>query len=67
MRSSPLKIQHHEPYGPLRRAAYPAIQDQLDAIMKMAQALHDQGISLPPETMQWVDQCQRVKARYPKN
>lgn len=59
-------ILHHEPYGPLRRVKYPDVGDQLDAIMKMAQALHDQGISLPPEVMEWVDECQQVKAKYPK-
>lgn len=62
-----MKILHREAYGPLRARAYPPITDQLDAAMKMAQALHDQGMSLPPEVMEWVDQCQQVKARYPKN
>lgn len=66
IRSLRLIIQHREPCGPLRAAAYPPVGDQLDAIMKMAHALHEQGISLPPEVMEWVDRCLEVKRRFPK-
>lgn len=59
-------IRHSEPYAPLRAAAYPPIGEQLDAIMKMAHALHEQGISLPPETCEWVGRCMAVKETYPK-
>lgn len=61
-----MKILHHEPYAPLRAAAYPPIGDQLDAIVKMAKTLHEQGIGLPPEVMEWVGQCEQVKATYKK-
>lgn len=61
-----MKIQHREPYGPLRAAAYPPVGDQLDAVVKLANALHEQGISLPPEVMEWVEACMTVKRRYPK-
>src|SRR3546814_20775582 len=48
--SSPLKkIQHKEPHGPLRAAEYPPITDQIDAIFKLAKALREQGINLPPD------------------
>jgi hypothetical protein len=61
-----LKIRHSEPYAPLRARAYPAIGDQLDAIMKFACHLRDAGQPLPASVQQWVDDCQRVKQRYPK-
>ena len=59
-------INHSEPYAPLRAKAYPDIRDQLDAVFKLANALRDQGIDLPPETLDWIDRCQRVKDTYPK-
>jgi len=61
-----LKIQHSEPYAPLRAAAYPALGDQLDAVLKLAQALHQKGIELPDETRAWIEKCEEVKQRYPK-
>jgi len=61
-----MKIRHSEPYAPLRRHAYPPIGEQLDAVLKMAQALQAQGIELPDETQAWVAQCQAVKQRYAK-
>jgi len=61
-----LKIQHKEPYGPLRAAAYPKLGDQLDAVMKLARALRDQGIVLPQEVCDWVAACESVKQRYAK-
>ncbi|CAB3898441.1 hypothetical protein A7P25_08435 [Achromobacter xylosoxidans] len=61
-----MKIRHYEPYAPLRARAYPAIGDQLDAIMKFAAHLQASGQALPAEVTQWVAQCQGVKQRYPK-
>ncbi|MBR8653984.1 hypothetical protein KDH83_11785 [Achromobacter sp. Marseille-Q0513] len=61
-----MKIQHSEPYTPLRARAYPAIGDQLDAIMKFASFLHESGQELPGPVLDWVVQCQGVKQRYPK-
>lgn len=61
-----MKIQHSEPYAPLRRQAYPPIGDQLDAVMKLASSLRDQGIDLPKEVQAWIDQCELVKATYQK-
>jgi len=61
-----MKIRHIEPYAPLRRQAYPSIGEQLDAILKMAQALQQQGIALPDETQAWIAKCQAVKQRYAK-
>ena len=61
-----MKIKHSEPYASLRAQTYPAIGEQLDAIMKMAEALQSQGISLPQETQEWVSNCLAVKERYKK-
>ena len=62
-----MKIKHSEPYGPLRAMAYPKIGEQLDAVMKLAAALRDQGIELPPETAQWVERCESVKRTFKKS
>lgn len=62
-----MKLRHSEPYAPLRAKAYPELGAQLDAVMKLAQALKEQGFELPPETQAWVDRCMAVKARHPKN
>ncbi len=59
-----MKIQHKEPHGPLRAAAYPPITDQIDAIFKLAKALREQGINLPPDVTDWIDKCQTVKDKY---
>lgn len=62
-----MKIKHREPYGPLRAKEYPEISDQLDAIFKMAEALKDQGVSLPDDTLKWIENCRKVKDKYRKN
>lgn len=62
-----MKIRHSEPYGPLRSAAYPDIGEQLDAVFKLAEALKDQGFTLPEATLQWIEKCRAVKTVYPKN
>lgn len=61
-----MKIRHSEPHGPRRKAAYPDIGDQLDAVFKMAKALAELGIQLPDETMQWIHDCERIKRAYKK-
>ena len=61
-----MKIKHRTPHGPKRKAEYPDIGDQLDVIVKLADALRQQGIHLPQEVNQWIDKCQSVKAKYPK-
>jgi len=67
MRSSALKIRHREPYKPLRISAYPSVGDQLDVLVKLAASLRDQGIVLPADVLAWIDQCEQVKRRHPKN
>ena len=61
-----MKIHHKVDVGPLREAAYMALGDQLDAIMKGFAALQSAGIKLAPETEKWVEHCQKVKESLPK-
>jgi hypothetical protein len=49
-----------------RRASYPPIGDQLDAIMLGFRAMIDEGASLPAATVAWVEACEAVKAAHPK-
>ncbi len=61
-----MKIQHSEPVGPLRAAAYPPVGDQLDAVVAGLAALRDQGIELPEKTLALLDQCEAVKRTFAK-
>ncbi len=58
---------HHSPnnHAERRRAEYPDIGDQLDAVYKLALHLRGQGQQLPADVERWVDHCQRVKTKYP--
>lgn len=62
-----MKIRHSENPLPLRKKAYPEVGEQLDAIMKMAAALREQGIELPAEVHKWIDSCLEVKQRFKKH
>lgn len=61
-----MKIKHTEPYAPLRARAYPEVGEQLDAIVKMAAALKEQGFEMPSETIAWLNKCQAVKSKFSK-
>lgn len=61
-----MKIKFRRDYRELRRAAYPSIGDQLDAVIKLAQHLQGAGMTLPDEVSAWVESCQRVKDAHPK-
>jgi hypothetical protein len=63
---APKVLRHRTDYADHRRAGYPPIGDQLDAVMKIARALAAQGIQLPPDAMAVVEKCEAVKARYRK-
>ncbi|ULH08587.1 hypothetical protein [Alcaligenes faecalis] len=60
-----MKIHHQSDYHQKRRAEYPDIGDQLDAVYKLARHLQEQGQRLPPEVEDWVAQCRTVKEKYP--
>ncbi len=55
-----------EDIGRARRAAYPDIGDQIDAIYKGLAALRAQGNDLPADTIAWIDKVAAVKTRFPK-
>lgn len=61
-----MKIQHKENYKQRRKAEYPAIEDQIDAIYKMAVKLQNSGVDLPMETNDWLSAIDTIKKKYPK-
>lgn len=61
-----MKIEHSEDYRKLRASKYPSLGNQLDAILKLAISLKNQGFELPVETNNWVLECLQVKALYKK-
>jgi len=48
-----------------RVTKYPHIENQVDAIYKGFQAIKN-TIALPQETLDWLDQCKKVKEDIPK-
>lgn len=61
-----MKIRHCEDYRERRRAAYPSLGDQLDAVAKLGQALVDQGVNVPQEVLDWLAKVGDVKTQYRK-
>jgi hypothetical protein len=57
---------HARQHVPLRAAEYPAIGDQLDALLKGFAQLGTQGATLPPDLAAVIDTWQAVKAAHPK-
>ena len=57
-----MKITHTRDYAEARRAEYPPLGDQLDALMKYFAAMPE----IPADLQAWVDACQAVKDRFPK-
>lgn len=55
-----MKLTHVPDHAPLRRDAYPPIEDQLDALWKAMQA------GLLPKVPGFYDQILAVKERFPK-
>lgn len=56
-----------ETYSMLRQAQYPAIGDQLDALLKQFAEMADQGLDLSPALAQVIDDWRAVKERFPKS
>jgi hypothetical protein len=48
-----------------RRREYPVAGDQLDALMKGLDVVKA-TITLPQDTLDWIDACKAVKTQYPK-
>lgn len=53
-------------YAERRAAEYPAIGDQLDAILKGFVAIREGGAELNPETHKLISDWQAIKTKYPK-
>lgn len=62
-----MKIHHKGDYAARRRAEYPEIGEQLDAVYKLASQLRARGEQMPPEVDLWIDAVDEVKKTYPKN
>jgi hypothetical protein len=60
------KLRHESDYRKRRAVDYPMTGDALDAIAKGFRALLNQGLTLPADTLAWVERCERVKARITK-
>ena len=57
-----MKIRHVRDYAEARREDYPALGDQLDALMKHFSSLPE----IPADLQDWVAACQAVKDKFPK-
>jgi hypothetical protein len=62
-----MKINHSTDPRPLRAKDYMPTGDQIDAILKGFRAIRDAGITLPAETLDWMEHCERVKSTYKKH
>ena len=51
-----MKITHTRDYAEARRSEYPALGDQLDALMKHFSSLPE----IPEGLGEWIDACQAV-------
>ena len=59
-------INHKRCYKEARKEAYPPIEDQLDAVYKLAKAL--QGtVELPPDVLKWIADIDKVKSDFKKD
>lgn len=65
MADEPSRIRHRTDHRRRRASEYPHPGEALDAIAKGFRAIID-GKALPPETVEWVEACESVKATYPK-
>ncbi|GJE61698.1 hypothetical protein [Methylobacterium trifolii] len=61
----PRILRHATNHREHRANAYPSHGDALDVIAKAFRAIAD-GKPIPPEAMAWVENCEAVKARFPK-
>lgn len=52
-------------YKAKRSSNYPYLEEQVDAIYKGFEAIKD-TITLPQETLDWIDKCKKVKEDIPK-
>jgi hypothetical protein len=60
-----MKINHSDDYNLMRRAAYPAIAEQVGALVKIEQA-RQLNQPAPPDALAVLDAVATVKAMHPK-
>lgn len=58
-----MKIHTKSDYRAARRANYPELGDQLDALVALTESLRTAGHPLPEKTAQWLDACLDTKRR----
>ena len=61
-----MKIHTKADYRMVRKARYPDVGDQLDAIVALADYLRANGHQLPGKTQLWLDSCLDIKKRVQK-
>ena len=61
-----MKIHTKTDYREVRKARYPDVGDQLDAIVALADDLRANGYQLPEKTRIWLDACLETKKRIRK-
>lgn len=61
-----MKIHTKVDYRAVRKARYPELGDQLDAIVALADYLRANGHQLPQKTLLWLDACLEIKQRIRK-
>ena len=50
-----------------RKAEYPIVSDALNCILEAFKVLKAGGINLGPEADKWINACESVKTKIPKN
>ena len=58
-----MKIHTKSDYRAVRRANYPELGDQLDALVALAESLRTAGYPLPEKTLRWLNACLDIKTR----
>jgi hypothetical protein len=61
-----MKIKHTDDPIQRRVQEYPAIGDQLDQLYKGFKGMAAMGWQFPPEIRAWLENIDRVKAKFPK-
>jgi hypothetical protein len=61
-----MKIHTKADYRAIRKARYPDVGEQLDAIVALTDYLRANGHQLPEKTRLWLDACLEIKKRIRK-
>ena len=61
-----MKFHHKGDHAARRRAEYPPLADQLDAVWVVIAHLQTAGVDLPPEGVAMLERVKNVKRKFPK-